>query len=267
MASITAVIHAYNEAHQIDRCLRSLDWVDRIFFIDTFSTDETVEIAKQFTRDIVQLKYENAAKTKNWAIDHAPAADWLFFVDADEIVSSELACEVQSAIKEPDANGFSVSIVTHIGNKPSKCPYWNPNYQVRLFRRGCARWEDREVHAKLQLEGLTRRLDSPIRHFPYPSVETLLLKLNRYTTFESRQNVKEGQTLSSWDFPLKSIARSVRHFIRLYFVKRGYRDGRMGLIVSVVSSLYVFFTDAKYWEHMHLAAYSESDPHTKSVAP
>lgn len=252
--SITAVIHALNEAHQIDRCLRSLAWVDRIFFIDTFSSDDTAEIARRYTDDVVQREYVNAATTKNWALENAPASDWLMFVDADEVIPEDLATEIQAAVKDETVDGLELNILTYIGDRPSRSPHWNPNHQVRLFRRGKARWEDKEVHAKLQLDGTTRRLASPLHHFPYGSVDALLIKLNRYTTFESRQRIRDGATLTDGDFPALSFLRSVRLFIRLYVERKGYLDGRMGLIVSVVASLYVFFTDAKHWERTHLSA-------------
>lgn len=252
--SIIAVIHAFNEAHQIDRCLKSLAWADDIFFIDTYSADDTAEIAAKYTEHVVKREYVNAATTKNWAVDNAPDCDWLLFVDADEVIPEELAIEMRAAAEQPDIAGFEVNILTYIGDRPSRSPHWNPNHQIRLFRRGRARWEDREVHAKLQIEGNTARLNNPLLHYPYGSVDALLIKLNRYTTFESRQKIKDAVPLSGWDFPFKSFLRSVRLFIRLYIERKGYLDGRMGLIVSVVASLYVFFSDAKYWESRHIGS-------------
>ena len=251
MPTITAVLHTYNEEGQIARCLEALRWVDEILLVDTHSTDRTVEIARAYTDRILSRRYINAAATKNWALDRAPDCDWYLFVDADEVVTPALAEEIGTAIQSDDFSGYAINILTCFGDRPSRSPHWNPNYQLRLFRKGAGRWEDREVHAPFRLQGPSRRLRSPIRHYPYPDISACLTKLDRYTTFEARQRLKEGADIRSLHFPVKAILRSILHFYRIYIRKRGYRDGRLGLVIGLISALYIFFSDAKFWEAHH----------------
>lgn len=248
MSTVAAVLHTYNEESQIARCLDSLKWADEILLVDTHSTDRTVEIARSYTDRILQRAYINAATTKNWALDRAPECDWLLFVDADEVVSHPLSDEIREAIQETGYNGYAINILTHLGGKPSRSTHWNPNYQTRLFRRGYGRWEDREVHAHFQLQGLSRRLQHPILHFPYPNLEAYIAKLNRYTSFEARQMLREARPLRDLKFPVRSALRSVLQFHRLYIRHRGYRDGVYGFVMSLLSATYPFLSDAKYWE-------------------
>ncbi len=248
MPKISAIVHVYNEEAQIGRCLDSLKWADEILLVDTFSTDRTVEIARAYTDRILQHTYVNAATTKNWALEHAPECDWLLFVDADEVVSNPLAEEIRQAIQETAYTGYTINILTHLGGKPSRSTYWNPNYQIRLFRKGCGGWEDREVHAHFQLQGSSRRLEHPILHFPYPNLETCIVKINRYTSFEAKQMLREVRSLRDLRFPVRSILRSVLQFYRLYIYHRGYRDGIEGFVISFLSAIYPFLADAKYWE-------------------
>ncbi len=248
MPKIAAVLHTYNEEAQIARCLESLKWVDHILLVDTHSTDRTVEIARSYTDHILQRCYVNAATTKNWALDRVPECDWLLFVDADEVVPAPLAEEIRQVIRDSTYTGYAINILTHFGNRPSRSIFWNPNYQIRLFRKGCGRWDDREVHARLHLQGSSTQLQHPILHFPYPSIESYFTKFNRYTSFEARQMQREGAPLNFWIFPVKFLLRSFLRFIRLYVKNRGYRDGLWGLIISLISGLYPFFSDAKYWE-------------------
>ena len=247
-ATVAAVLHTYNEASQIARCLDALRWADEILLVDTFSTDRTVEIARAYTDRILQCPYVNAATTKNWALERAPACDWLLFVDADEVVPAALAEEIRPAISQAVCNGYEVNVLTHLGGRPSRSTYWNPNYQVRLFRRGFGRWEDREVHAHFQLEGRSGRLQHPILHYPYPDLAAYLTKLNRYTSFEARQMLREARPLRDLRFPVRSILRSILQFHRLYVRRRGYRDGVYGFVISALSAMYPFLADAKYWE-------------------
>lgn len=248
VATVAAILHTYNEELQIARCLDALRWVDEILLVDTFSTDRTVEITRAYTDRILQRAYVNAATTKNWALEHAPECDWLLFVDADEVVSNLLAEEIRQAISETVCDGYEINVLTYLGGKPSRSTYWNPNYQVRLFRRGLGRWEDREVHAHFQLEGNSRRLQHPILHFPYPDLATYLTKLNRYTSFEARQMLREARPLRDLRFPVRSILRSILQFYRLYVRRRGYRDGAYGFVISLLGAMYPFLADAKYWE-------------------
>ena len=248
MTKVSVVIHAYNEEKTIRRCLESVDWADEIIFVDTYSTDRTPEIAQEYTERVLKHKYRNSAETKNWAMGSA-TCPWVFFLDADEVVDDQLRGEIQSALRSDDETaGYLIEQELYFWGIPLKSTNWNPNWGVRLFKRDSNRWEDKEVHSKPIIHGSVKKLRGKINHYSYPNLASLVTKLNRFTTFESRQRGTHPPLAA---FPAVSVLRSVVHFLRLYVRARGYRDGRAGFILAVIGALYPFLTDAKYWERSH----------------
>ena len=216
MARFTAIIHVFNEEDLIAQCLESLHWVDEILFVDTYSTDRTVEIAQEYTDRIVYHKYRNSAETKNWAIPQA-TYEWLVFLDADEVISPELAQEIQDRAGQEEYTGYSVDREMYFWGQPLKSTYWNPNYQMRVFHKNQARFEDKEVHAQVTLEGKSAVMEHKMYHYSYPTLSDYIAKFNRFTTFEAQQMLKDNVTFGPHHFPLKSLLRIFVAFFRFHF--------------------------------------------------
>ena len=143
--NVTAIVLTLNEEHNIEECLVSLAWADHMVVFDSFSTDRTVELARQARADVLQHPFQNYAQQRNAALDRVQA-DWIFFVDADERGTSELAAEIRE-VTAGDRREVAWWVPRHnyIFGRLTLGAGWYPDYQMRLVRRGRARWE-RPVH-------------------------------------------------------------------------------------------------------------------------
>ncbi|MBU1125701.1 MAG: glycosyltransferase family 2 protein [Candidatus Omnitrophica bacterium] len=244
-AQVSAILHVYNEAHQIRECLEGIKWADEIIIMDCFSQDDTVAIASQFTQKIHQRRYINAAEAKNWLLTQA-TREWILAIDADERCTQELAQEIQQRFSFEDGTaGYSILLQTFcLGRKMQGWP--KGERQVRLFKKTLARWEDKEVHSKLVVHGSRKELVHPLLHYPYPTINALWVKFDRYTTFEARARQKGKKRLGLFGF-LKILIGSFTIFFRMVFLRGCFRDGRAGLLLAFFSACYPLVSVCKSW--------------------
>lgn len=239
---LSVLIPCFNNADIIEDCLESVRWADQLVVCDSFSTDQTIEIARRYADEVWQHEYRNSASQKNWAIPQL-AHTWILIVDTDERVTPELRAEIEDVLCGPIAHaGFRIPRrnvlfgrwLRHGGN-------W-PDYQIRLFHRDLGRYQDREVHAHVLLDGSCGTLHSPLLHFPHRSVANLRrVILERYTTWEAMERYKRGVRFR-WD---RLLIRPVGAFVYRYVVQQGFRDGWQGLFMAGVWGCYVFNTYLK----------------------
>jgi glycosyltransferase involved in cell wall biosynthesis len=266
-ATITALVPTFNEEHNIAECLSCLTWVDQIIVVDSFSTDRTVEIAKRFTDEVYQHEYVNSAAQKNWAMANLPIrGDWTLIVDADERVVPELAEEIQRVLeaKPPACVGYFINRRNYFCGKWIRGCGWYPSYNLRLFRTGRGRYEDREVDADLVLDGDVGYLQHDMLHYTYPTISDFLRKLDRYTSWEAIQRSRgEPEVLPATGTRAESLGRRFRRtarrvcppsfrpvlaFLNMYIWERGLADGRHGLVLSQLYAFQELLVNAKMWE-------------------
>ncbi|MFB3908697.1 MAG: glycosyltransferase family 2 protein [Candidatus Eisenbacteria bacterium] len=259
--AITAVVLALNEEANIERCLRSLLWADRILLVDNGSTDRTVEIAAGFTSWIVPHvlppEIDPVHGNLNWAFPQIPAG-WILQVDADERVSPELAAEMRAAVaSQPSDAAFAIPFWTSVlGTWPSY-GYWGRHRRlIRLFRSGRGRYRLHAIHEPLEVDGTVGRLAAPILHEPYPTLRDFIRKTNRYTTREA-QRILDGTSPGTSAMGLKAarsrtgliaIWAGVRLFLWSYLRLSGWREGRIGIATSSMLGIYGFLEVLKVWE-------------------
>jgi glycosyltransferase involved in cell wall biosynthesis len=241
---ISAVIITKNEEAMLPECLRSLGWVDEIVVVDSGSTDRTVEIAAQHGARVSRFDdWPGFGPQKNRALELA-TGDWVFSIDADERVSRELAAEIRavaggagghSAYAVPRLSSYCGRYMRHSG--------WWPDYVTRLFRRGSARFSDDLVHERLIVDGTVGKLAGTLVHEPFRSLEEVLEKVNRYSTLSAAQMAAAGRR--------GSIAGAVLHgigaFVRTYFLKAGFLDGREGFLLAVSNAEGAYYKYVKLW--------------------
>jgi glycosyltransferase involved in cell wall biosynthesis len=160
-ASVSALIHTLNEIENIEECIRSVDWADEIYLMDSFSTDGTIELVREkFPRvRIEQREYLGAASQKNYAIDRA-AHDWIYVIDADERVTPKLRAEIVRTLEGPlDVWAYSVGRRNYMLGKPVRFSGLQRDRVTRLFHRGHARYPNKRVHADLLVDGATGHLE------------------------------------------------------------------------------------------------------------
>jgi glycosyltransferase involved in cell wall biosynthesis len=243
--TVSAIVVCFNEEKNIGPCLESLKWCDEIVVVDSFSTDRTVEIARQYTERVIQRKWTGYREQKAFAHSQA-SKEWVLLVDSDERVTPELKTEIQEALSYhgSECAGFSVPRLVFYLRRWWRRGGWYPDYDTRLFRRDRARWGGSDPHEKILVDGPVRRLRHPLHHFSYRSMEDHIQRINHFTTISSRELQKETK---QWHL-VDALFRPAFRFFRSYILKGGFMEGFAGFYVAVTAAMYVFLKYAKLWE-------------------
>ena len=249
--TLACVVITKNEEQNIVDCLASARWADELIVVDAESADKTVELARTSQAKVVVQPWLGFGLQKNFGMTQA-ASDWIFILDADERVTEELRHELRAcldhwqpgapvAYRIPRRNFFYGAWVRRAGVYP--------DYQVRLFRRGTAQYNDVAVHENLLVEGVIGTLAGHLDHYTERRIQDHFKKFGLYTTLAAQEKGKQVRTVRWIDL----IFRPVVVFGKTYLVKQGFRDGVRGLIVCVFTSMYTFVKYAKLWDAMRQA--------------
>src|SRR5208282_4034368 len=274
---ISVIIAARNEAKNLPCCLEALREVGEVYLIDSQSSDDTVAIARSLGARVVQFHYQGGwPKKRQWAMDTVPLAyDWVLLLDADEVLTPELAQEVRSAIGNPALDGYFIQLRTWFLGRALRhgdVGLW----KLSLFRRGKGRFEcrlrdqdasmaDMEVHEHVVVEGPTARLRNPLIHHNVESLSRYIRKHNEYSNWESRVLLQPPEQ-SDRELPpslwgtqaqrrrwlkrkLFALPGSpVLLFLYRYLLRFGFLDGVPGLIYCGFQAVQMFHTKAKIYE-------------------
>lgn len=246
MKRLSITIITKNEAHNIADCLRSCRFADEVVVVDCGSTDGTVAIARAEGAQVYEMDWAGDGPQKNRAIDRA-TGDWFFSLDADERIPPELAAEIREAIERDDVDGFRVPRVSMYCGRFMHHGGWRPDYNWRLARRGKARYTETQMHASLRIEGRTGTLKESIVHYSFLTLESVLDKMNRYSSGSAQDLHARGRR--------GSIAQAVGHglwaFFRTYVLRRGFLDGRLGFLLAVSNAEGTYYRYVKLWLMQH----------------
>lgn len=242
--ALIAVVLTLNEQRHISDCLASLAWADARLVFDSFSTDDTVALARAAGADVAQSRFVNYAQQRNAALDFVAAnyaSDaWVFFVDADERSTPALAAEIRATLASPDAARrpvWSVPRNNYLFGRLTTGAGWWPDFQARLFHVGHVRFDPlREVHEVALFDGERGFLTNELTHFNYDDVAQFHAKQRRYTEYDAGILFKQGFRPKPWNF----ILQPLREFRRRFFSLRGYVDGLHGLHLSLLMACYQF---------------------------
>ncbi len=245
---ITVLIPCGNEEENIAECLESVLWADEILLVDSYSTDKTLEIARQYPVRIIQREYNNSASQKNWAIPQAQH-EWVLIVDADERVTKPLQEEIRSILeKGTDFYGFRIFRLNHFLGKPIYHCGWDRDDVLRFFRRDHGKYEERHVHADMIITGgPVGVLKGKLLHYTFRSFDQYMRKFDRYAAWAARDRDRVTKKVAWYHLTLRPMFR----FIRQYIFKHGFLDGRHGLVICILASFSVFMKYARLWE-IHL---------------
>jgi len=246
---ISVVILTFNNQIQIKDCLESAKWADEVVIIDSFSFDKTVEIARQYTDKIWQRPWQGFAAQWNFAIDRA-SNEWIFILASDEVIPPELKKEIDCVLADiKSANGYFVPRKTFFLGKWIRHCGWYPDYNLRLFKNGCGKYDESElVHETLSLEGASGYLKNPILHYSFSNVDEYVQRLNKYTTLAAQQMIKDSIKIDSKKIKTKAVSKAFKAFWKMYVRQGGFKDGGHGLLLCFFSSIYKFMVYAKYEE-------------------
>ena len=257
---ISATVITLNEEVNLVRCLESLGWADEIVVVDSFSQDKTVEIARRYADKVVQREWPGYIAQKNCAVDCC-SNNWIFGIDADEQVSSELASSIlHKAESGLDMDGYAVSRKSRYLGKWIKHGEWYPDFKVRLFdrRKGC--WGGIEPHDKVVLKRRPEKLPGHLLHYPYPDLRAHLRQINLFTTISAREHYRLGYRPSVAKVVLNPFSR----FLKGYLLRTGCLDGFAGFALAALSSVNELVRLLKLWELYYCEG---SRPQTEDPSP
>jgi len=239
---ISVVVITKDEEASIGRCLRSVDWADEVIVLDSGSTDKTVEISRKLgARVSVTADWPGYGPQKNRALAQA-AGDWVLSLDADEWVTPDLRDEIRSVISRPDgAAAFRVPRLSSFCGRFMRHSGWWPDHVIRLFRRGAARFSDDVVHEHVIVEGMIGTLRVPIMHETFVDLDELLQKMNNYSSLAA-QEMRHGGSKAGL---AGAVLRGLWAFMRTYFFRGGFLDGREGFMLAVATAEGTYYRYAK----------------------
>jgi glycosyltransferase involved in cell wall biosynthesis len=268
---ISVLILTLNEEANLSKALESSRFADRIYVIDSGSVDKTEEVARASGALFVRHHWEGFAGQKNWALTNLPIiTDWVFFLDADETITPELAGELLRISNVNTASGVMGYYVNrHFiwrGKRIRHCGYY-PSWNLRYFRKGKARYEDREVHEHILIDGPTQYLRGELRHEDTRGRDFIWAKHLRYAELEAKEMMKlrladqgtriTGDLLGSPPERRRAIkemiwpvlpARALLRFIYMYVLRGGVFDGLAGLDLCLFVSRYENEISKRYRE-------------------
>jgi glycosyltransferase involved in cell wall biosynthesis len=240
--SLSVLIITRNEAENIRECLESVQWADEIVIVDALSEDNTVAIAREYTKNIFLRGWRGYSDQKNYGHSQCQS-EWILSIDADERVSLSLHEEILNAISREENTAYRIYIRDYMFGKWIEHGSWPRQCHIRLYRKDKAHWHS-EIHEKINVDGPVGILRYPIQHFSHTTVSKFLYKLNKYTDIEAQrwftQKVKR-----SWLIVLLSV---VREFLTQYIAYQGYKDGGHGFVLAVFKAFYLFVARVKLWE-------------------
>jgi (heptosyl)LPS beta-1,4-glucosyltransferase len=243
--TIAGIILTNNEAAHIEDCISSIQWADHVVVFDSYSTDDTVALAKATGATVIQNPFENFAQQRNDALRQIDA-DWVLFVDADERIPTTLAEEIRETIATTTHvyDGYFLPRHNYIFGRLTRHTGWYPDYQMRLLRHGRA-WYAPEVHVHevviLADDSEPGYLNEPIIHYNYSDIRHFIRKQRYYARFDAKIWFQQGVQPVFRNY----ILQPLREFRRRFFELRGYKDGLHGLLLSLLMAWNEF---DKYWQ-------------------
>jgi glycosyltransferase involved in cell wall biosynthesis len=225
---ITALVLTHNEAPNLERALEALTWANRILLVDSFSTDETIEIARRLPQvEVVQRAFDSFAGQCNFGLSRI-TTPWVLSLDADYVLSPELQQELQALAPPEDIAGYSARFRYCVHGRSLRSTLYPP--RVVLYRRDAARYENEGHGHRVRINGKVRRLQGFIYHDDRKPLSRWLDSQRKYAELEARHLLaSDPKTLSRVDRLRRSTC--LAPFLSLgytLFYKRLILDGRPG---------------------------------------
>jgi glycosyltransferase involved in cell wall biosynthesis len=271
---VSVIIPIKNEAVNLPRSLDCVKWADEIFVVDSQSTDGSIAIAQEFGAKVVQFEFNGTwPKKKNWALENVEFRnEWVFILDADEVLPAQAKAEFVKAITDAgDIGGYWINRRFMFMGRWLRHAYY-PNWNLRLFRHALGRYEkitdaptnsgDNEVHEHVLVNGRTAKLQVEIDHYAFPSIDVFVEKHNRYSNWEARvaaeilldsSSGKIGSQAVNRRRKLKTLSqrlpfRPLLRFLYVYVWQKGFLDGAEGYLFARLHGFYEFLSVAKMRE-------------------
>jgi glycosyltransferase involved in cell wall biosynthesis len=272
---VSVLVPTLDEELNLPDCLDSVSWADEVFVVDSYSRDRTVQIAGERGAHVVQHPFESYSRQKNWALDTLPFRNpWVLIVDADERVTPELKCEMETVLPNADCAGYYLNRRVIFLGTWIRHAGWYPNWNLRLFRHQLGRYDGREVHEHVVLNGPAGYLRNDLLHLDRRGLEAFVARHNRYSTLEAAARFKaESDAPDRARLPVSLLASPIQRkrfvrervwprvpakplvlFVYMYLLRRGFLDGRAGLALCVFHAFQEFMVGLKLAELRRLSS-------------
>ena len=233
---LSLVVISRDEEDRIGSCLASVPWAAERIVVDSGSKDRTVEEAEAAGARVIETDWPGYVKQKNRGLALA-TQPWVLSLDADERLDGEASAELERSLEEPDGvRGFAFQRRSLWLGRPIRYGTWGRDRKVRVAERAFARWEGRDPHDLLVVDGQTRVLQGYILHDPYRNLREHLDTIDRYSSLSAESLAAEGVRPSWWSV----FIRPPFHFIQAYVLRAGFLDGAAGLAVASLGAFHVF---------------------------
>jgi len=264
--TVATLIITSNSETTIRQCMESVAWCDEIIVvIDPRSTDATERIVREFTDRVFFNEFTSDGVQRNFAIPKA-SCEWILVVDSDEIITPELRDDILKRLeRSPGFDAFSMLRIAYFLGKPIRHCGWGRERQLRLFRRDRGRYDTRRIHAAVQVPGKVGEIDSFMLHNTVRDLRGYLSRFNDFTSWSAADLHDKRRRADIASITLRPVMR----FIKLYFLKLGFLEGRRGLLLCGFAAFNVFTKYAKLWEmqQTHGGAESEGDGAAAATPP
>ncbi len=243
---LSVVIITFNEERNIRACLESVRQIaDEIVVLDSFSTDNTEAICKEYDLHFEKKKFEGYIEQKN-AVAELANFDYILSIDADEVLSLKLISEIRIIKEKPAFNAYSFNRLTHFCGKPIRHCGWYPDTKIRLWKRGTAFWGGKNPHDTLIINNTTpiKHLKGDLLHYSFHSIEQHVAQVNKFSSIKAEIAEQEGKSASVIHLTIHPAFK----FFRCYVLKLGFLDGFYGYIVCKNSAHSTFLKYAKLRE-------------------
>lgn len=241
---ISALLIARNEENKIRKCLQSLSFVDELIIVLDRTTDKTMSIAKKFSNKIYQGKWEYEGDRRNFGIAKC-SNNWILEVDADEIITIELSREIKAKIRLAEYDFFYIKVLNFVQGQPVNNGWMSclaPDGKFCLFKKGVKTWENQRVHPNYSLSGKKgKQLENYIEHKMSENISELFLRFNRNTDLKASDLLDNKSSFKS----CFSIRKVFSRFLKCFLSKKGYKEGIIGLLISVLCGLYLLVSAIK----------------------
>ena len=253
--TLSVAIITMNEEANLARTLASVQFADEVIILDSGSTDRTLEIARSFDAKVYFEQWKGFATQKNSAIEKCTGA-WVLSLDADEGLTFELQQEIRRLLAgTPSADAYMIKRRNLFLNRWMKHGGYYPDPKLRLFRRHSAnfappaRFTERPVHETIAFEGNLETLQHDLIHHAYPTIESYIEHMDRYSTLGAEIIVAKGKTGRSWfSFYYNVLVIPAFTFLWNFIFRFGFLDGREGYLLHRYHSTYTSWKYSKAWQ-------------------